>query len=909
MQSLASTPDNEWASVPPEEALRLLGTNIDGLSEEEAERRLKEHGLNKLTEKPSKSPLTLFLEQFKSILVVILLVAAGVSAYLAIAEGEPLTDTYVILVILMLNAVLGFVQEYRAEKAVEALKKMINPRSVTVRGGEERSIDSSLLVPGDIVKLEAGDRIPADLRVVESYNLMSDEAILTGESFPVAKSSEAVSEERSEKTCLLFMGTVLTSGRAISVVTRTGMKTVFGNIADMVQSTPDEEPPINRKVEVLGRQLGVISVALCILVFVMGFWIYNLPLEQTLLTAISLAVSAIPEGLPAVLTITMALGVAAIARQKAIVKKLASVETLGSTTVICSDKTGTITKNEMTVRRINLLYRQIEVTGSGYEPTGEYLQEKRRLQVSDDPLLELALRIGVQCNSSNLIKENDKWVVYGDPTEGALTVAGAKAGLKRMNCEDHKLLTEYSFDSIRKRMSVVYRLADGSLRSYVKGAPEELLRDCITLRDENETRPLAQMDREYFSTAMKQMAAEALRVIGLAYRDYPAGSPVPPIQEAEKGLTFLGLTGIIDPPREEAKEAIAVAKRAGIRPVMLTGDHVLTAKAIAKQVGILDHEAPNSVLVGDYIDELSDEQLDSIVDEIRVCARVSPQHKTRIALALKKRGHIVAMTGDGVNDAPALKAADIGVAMGIKGTDVTKEAATMILEDDNFATIVKAVEGGRRIYSNITKYVRLMLCANFDEFLLILATISLGLPVPFLPVQVLWINLVTDGLPAVALSNDPGEKGLMDRPPRDPREGLLDRFWVFIAFASLVAFVADFIPFYLVLGWTGDLSVARSVCVTSIVLFELALTFQVRSETLHIFSQGWEALTSNPSLLVAVVASLLLQMGALYYPPLSGVLKMVPLSLEQLGLTFAAAGSALLIVPRFFIKPQKIRKI
>jgi Ca2+-transporting ATPase len=902
---MASPPDKEWMHLPPEEALRLLGSNFDGLKEEEARRRLQKYGLNKLQETPPKSPIILFLEQFKSILVLILIIAAGVSAYLSYSEGEPFTDTYVILVVLVLNAILGFVQEYRAERAVEALKKLINPRSLVVRDGYEKSIDSSLLVPGDIVKLEAGDRVPADLRVIESYNLESDEAILTGESLPVAKSPEAVPEEQDEKTCMLFMGTVLTSGRTVAVVTQTGMKTAFGSIAGMVQSAPEEEPPINRKVEVLGRQLGAISVALCLLVFVMGFWVYHLPLEETLLTAISLAVSAIPEGLPAVLTITMALGVTAMAREKTIVKKLASVETLGSTTVICSDKTGTITKNEMTLRRINLLYRHIEVTGSGYEPKGEFIQENHALNVSEDPALELAVRIGVQCNSSNLIEEDGKWSIYGDPTEGALVVTGAKAGLKRVNEDAHKLLGEYSFDSNRKRMSVVYRLADGGLRSYVKGAPEGLLKNCASLQDEEKVRTLTQTDRDYFLASMRQMAEDALRVIGLAYRDYPPDTPLPSIEEAETGLTFVGLAGIIDPPREEAKEAIAVARRAGIRSVMLTGDHVLTARAIAKQVGILDHETPNAVLVGDYIDELTEEQLDSIVEEIRVCARVSPQHKTRIAQALKKKGHIVAMTGDGVNDAPALKAADIGVAMGIKGTDVTKEASDMILKDDNFATIVKAVEGGRRIYSNITKYVRLMLCANFDEFLLILATTSLGLPVPFLPIQVLWINLVTDGLPAVALSNDPGERGLMDRPPRDPREGLLDRYWVFIAFSALVSSAASIIPYYLVFQWTADPAVARSVCVTSIVLFELVLTFQVRSETRHVFSQGWEALRSNLSLLVAVVSSLLLQIGALYFPPLSGALKMTPLTLDQLVLSLISAAFALTIIPNLLIKKGK----
>jgi Ca2+-transporting ATPase len=898
-------PDNKLMSVPPAEALRLLETDIDGLTETEAQRRLQEYGLNKLQEQPSKSPLKLFLEQFQSILVIILIIAAGISAYLAVVEGEPLTDAYVILVILLLNAVLGFVQEYRAEKAVEALKKLITPRTIVYRDGEELSIESTQLVPGDIVKLEAGDRVSADLRVVESFNLGVDEAILTGESHPVEKSPDPVNEESNEKTCMLFMGTVVTAGRAVAVVTKTGMQTVFGGIANLVQTTVDEKPPINKKVETLGRQLGAISVILCIWVFVMGILIFKQPFEQTLLTAISLAVSAIPEGLPAVLTITMAIGVSAMARQKAIVKKLASVETLGSTTVICSDKTGTITKNEMTLRRLNLPYRHIEVMGSGYEPEGVFIQEAKELDTSKDEPLMLALKIGAQCNSASLTKEEGKWVVHGDPTEGALIVAAAKTGLQRVNDDDHKLVNENSFDSVRKRMSVIYRFSNGRLRSYVKGAPEELLRDSTMIYDEREVRTLTPVDREYFTSAMKQMAGDALRVIGLAYRDFPANQKETSIDESEKELTFVGLAGLIDPPRDEAKEAIATAKNAGIRTVMLTGDHALTAKAIATQVGILEHETPNSVLVGDYINELTEEQLDEIVDEIRVCARVSPQHKTRIANALKKKGHIIAMTGDGVNDAPALKAANIGIAMGIKGTDVTKEAADMILEDDNFATIVKAVEGGRRIYSNITKYARLMIAANFDEFLLILAVSSIGLPVPFLPIHVLWINLVTDGLPAVALSNDPGEKGLMRQSPRDPKEGLLDRFWRFIIIAALIAFIADFAAFWLVFGWTASPEVARSACVTSIVLFELLLAYQVRSETHHVFSQGLEALTSNFPLFISVALSLALQLLALYWYPLSSVLKFTPLSLEQLGVAVLSASAAFLIIPRLLIKPQK----
>ncbi|MBM3292800.1 HAD-IC family P-type ATPase, partial [Candidatus Bathyarchaeota archaeon] len=480
-------------TVHAEEALRLLGTGFDGLTEEEARSRLQQYGLNKLKEEKKKSVITLFLEQFKSILVIILIIAAIISGYLAIIEGEPLTDSYVILSVLILNAILGFIQEYRAEKAVEALKKLINPRSTVIRGGEERIIDSSELVPGDIVKLEAGDRVPADLRVVESFNLDVDEAILTGESLPVSKSCYPVPEFSDDQTCFIYMGTVLTSGRALTVVVYTGMSTVFGGIAGLVQSTSAEEPPINRKVETLGKQLGAISILLSLWIFITGSYIFMHPIEETLLTAISLAVSAIPEGLPAVLTITMALGVAAMAREKAIIKKLASVETLGSTTVICSDKTGTITKNEMTVRKIVLPYHLVDVTGSGYDPDGEFFHGDNVIEASNDESLNMSLRIGVQCNNASLIKEQNKWVISGDPTEGALVVAAVKAGLKKINNEEEKLLVEYSFDSNRKRMSVIYHNSSG-LTSYIKGAPEELLKDSIYIKEGKNIREISKKD-------------------------------------------------------------------------------------------------------------------------------------------------------------------------------------------------------------------------------------------------------------------------------------------------------------------------------------------------------------------------------------------------------------------------------
>lgn len=896
------TSTKPWHTYDTEKVIEALNTTQKGLTETEATKRLETFGLNKLKEDQKTSPISLFIGQFKSVLVLILFVAAAVSALLSVRHNEPLTDTYVILAVLLMNAILGFAQEYRAEQAVEALKKMISPKLIVLRDGEPQSIDTQFLVPGDVINLEAGERVPADCRILSSYSLEVDEAVLTGESNPVQKIDSKLPLDATEKTNILFMGTIVSRGRGTAVVTETGMSTIFGGIADMVMTIEEEAPPLKKKIETLGRQLGFISLALCVWVFILGVFVYQTPLEETLLTSISLAVSAIPEGLPAVLTITLALGMSAMAKQKAIVRRLASVETLGSTTVICSDKTGTITKNEMTVKKLAVCDRSIEISGIGYEPIGEFIENGSEIDLAQDENLILNLRIGVLCNSSTLSQTNG-WTIIGDPTDGALLVAGAKAGILKENQSD-AMVEEFPFESTRKRMSTIYRQEDGTQIAYVKGAPEEIIRDSVKILDHQEVRDITTEDRNRLITTVNQMANDAFRVIALAYKILPSSSTPLLVNEVETGLIFTGLAGMIDPPREEVHEAIRVAKEAGIRTVMLTGDHRVTAVAIARQVGIIGDGTADGIITGEEFNSLSDGELDDLVDTLRVCARVSPEHKLRVAQSLKRRDHIVAMTGDGVNDAPALKVADIGIAMGIKGTAVTREASDIVLEDDNFATIIRAVEGGRRIYANITKYIRLLLCANFDEFLMILVAISLGLPLPFLPIHVLWVNLVTDGLPAIALSVDPAEPGSMRRPPRDIREGLLSRFWVFIIVASLVAFVANFIPFYLVYAETGDISTARSVALTSIVFYELLLAYQVRSETKHVFNQGIGAITENPFLFASVVISALLQLVVLYIKPFNVIFKLSPLSLTHLGYCIISSCLVFLVMPGWLIKPR-----
>lgn len=907
-----------WHSTEIDGVLTALETSDNGISDEEAAKRLAEHGPNELQEEAGTKWYHILWEQFTSILVIVLIISAAVSGYLAIQEGEPMTDAYVILLIVVMNAILGFVQEYRAEQAVEALKAMVSPHVLVLRGGKEEDIDSKELVPGDIVLLEAGSRVPADCRLLEAANLEVDEAALTGESRPVTKRISLVDEDAGigDQKNMVFMGTVVTNGRAVAVVTETGMESQFGKIAGMVQAIDVEPPPLTVKMDKMGRQLIKISLVLTLFVFFVLWFVHDRTLEEVFMTSVSLAVSAIPEGLPAVLTITLALGTSRMARQKAIVRRLASVETLGSTTVICSDKTGTLTKNEMTATRLYSAGKVVEITGTGYQPEGEFLIDDVTVDPREDPDLEMLLRIGTLNNDSHIQQQNGNWVCYGDPTEGAFVVAAEKAGMgnKALN-EQYPRVSEIPFDSTRKRMTTVHKTSEGKLLAFVKGAPEMVLDRSVKILDGGE-RDITDADKTDNLRTMQDMAQDALRVLAMSYKELPDDYDLTALEvdKVEADLVFVGLVGMIDPAREEVPAAIRMAQQAGIRSVMVTGDHKITAVAIAKEIGILKEITDNAVLEGVEIEGLSDDQLDDVIEDVRVCARVSPEHKMRIAQSLKRLGHIVAMTGDGVNDAPALKAADIGVAMGIKGTDVTKEASDMVLEDDNFATIVQAIKGGREIYTNVTKYIRLMLAANFDEFLEITVTAALGLPVPFLPIHVLWINLVTDGLPALALSVDPPDPDIMKYPPRDPKEDILKRFWRFIVFAALVDFISDFIPFFwayisTIASTGGDFELAaataRTVAFTSIVFFEFFLAYQSRSETKHIFQLGLKGWTENKLLFVSVVIGLSLQFAILYIPALNEIFHVVPLTGIQLLVCFVGSLTAFLIVPQRLIPKRQ----
>ncbi|MFO8015645.1 MAG: calcium-transporting P-type ATPase, PMR1-type [Candidatus Woesearchaeota archaeon] len=824
------------------ETLKDLDTGRKGLSASEAKERLEKHGPNELEEKKGISPLRILLRQFSSPLIWILIGAVIISFLI----GEKI-DAAIILVILILNAIVGFIQEYRAEEAIKALKKMASLKATVIRDNKRQEIDTKMLVPGDMILLETGEKVPADARLIEASNLQTQEAALTGESNPVKKSLDVLEKNAGigDRKNMVYSGTMVTKGRGKAVVTGTGMKTEIGKIAHMIQTTESESTPLQQRMAHLGKWLGILTLIICGIVFLAGI-IRGEPLLDFFLVAVSLAVAAIPEGLPAVVTVSLALGVKRMVKRHALVRKLPSIETLGCTTVICTDKTGTLTHNQMTVRKIYVDNTTIDVGGSGYEPKGSFSEHTKTLST--------ILRIGALNNNSSMEEKDGEWKVIGDPTEGALIVSAEKLGL------DHELLNnkykrvdEIEFDSGRKRMTTIHEF-HGKRLCYVKGAPDVILGLCSHIEVNGKIRKLNKEDKRKILRMNEYYADNALRVLGFAYKELRKGEKK---KDYEKDLVFVGLQGMIDPPREEVKGSIEKCRRAGMKVVMITGDFKGTAVAIAKELGI-----PGKAVSGDELDDID---LSKEVSDIDIYARVNPEHKLRIVKALQNKGYVVAMTGDGVNDAPALKKADIGVSMGLSGTDVAKEASEMILTDDNFTSIVNAVEEGRGVYDNIKKFFAFLISGNIGEVMIIFLSILFGLPLPLTAVQILLINLVTDGLPAVALGADPFEPNAMERKPRPKNEPIYRNLSHFTIHYPVIMITVTLGLFYYIYTSTGNLAHAQTVAFLTIAAFEMYQAFASRSTRFSSFKVG---IFRNRWLVGAVLISVIISMAVIYVPAL-----------------------------------------
>lgn len=878
-----------WFERRRQEVIESLGTCADkGLDEQDAKQRLEQFGPNKLAAAGRTPPWKMFVNQFRDFMVLILLAATLVSGLL----GE-WADAITIMIIVIVNAILGFVQEFRAEKSMEALKALTAPEARVLRSGLERKIRAADLVPGDVVLLDTGDKVPADLRLLSISTMEVEESALTGESNPVKKrvANMAGQEEVNlgDTRNMAYMGTVVVRGRGKGVVVSTGMHTEMGNITRMIQEAEGDETPLQRRLEHLGKSLVVFCLGVCALVVVLGIW-RGEPMYHMFLAGVSLAVAAIPEGLPAIVTIALAIGVQRMIKRNAIIRRLPAVETLGCATVICSDKTGTLTENQITVRSVMVGNTLVKVSGEGYDPKGEFHFEGSR-----GAEFAKLLKCAALCNNAVLTKgevsvggllRNLKsgnlgrlWGINGDPTEGALMVMAAKGKLWRNELEKKELrIFEAPFDSDRKRMSVVYQNQTGALTGYVKGAPDIMLGLCTHIYRDGRVVPLGDHTREEILKRNSDMAKDALRVLALAYSEIPPLAPGTELTEeaVENNLVFLGLAGMIDPPRPAAIHAIQTCRRAGIRTVMITGDHQLTAQAVAKELGLLT--TASKVLTGAQLDKLDDQELQEEAEQTSVYARVTPKHKLRIVRALKRNGHVVAMTGDGVNDAPAVKEADIGIAMGKSGTDVTKEASDMVLADDNFKTIAAAIEEGRAIYNNIRKFIRYLLSCNVGEVLVMFLAVLMGMPLPLVPIQILWMNLVTDGLPAMALGVDPVEKDIMYRRPRDPQESVFSDglSWRIMGTGTLFA-IGTLIAFAIGL-MMGPVELARTMAFNTIVFFQLFFVFSCRSEHHSILEVG---LFGNPQLVVAVLISASLQLAVNYIGFLQPIFHTVPLELKH----------------------------
>jgi len=836
-----------------------LQTNIKtGLSTKLADERRKKVGRNELSEGEKQSAILLFFSQFKDFMVLVLLAATLISGLL----GEYI-DAVAIMVIVLINGFLGFIQERKAEKSLQALKDLSAPKITVLRDGRWMKLDSKDAVPGDILKLSSGDRVGADMRIIVSNDLEIEESALTGESIPAQKHSDPILDENpslGDLNNMAFMGTLVTRGNGIGVVTATGMNTAMGKIAGMIQTAATIMTPLQRRLDQLGKILITVALLLTVAVVLAGIF-HGHDVYTMFLAGVSLAVAAIPEGLPAIVTVALSLGVQRMIRKNAIVRKLPAVETLGCASVICSDKTGTMTQNKMTVTHLWGGGKTWTVTD-----TGEFSTVGKNIEVDKEKTLYQLLTFGTLCNNAEIKITGQEMLVEGDPTEGALLLAGAKAGIdkKALLEKQFSVEKEYPFDSARKMMSVIVKGPSGDRFVITKGAPDVLSLKSNTILWEGKQKALSDHLLQEVNGAIKQLASMALRTISIAYK--PLKGPIPErAEEIEQNLTLIGLQGMIDPPRPEVKAAVAECKQAGIKTVMITGDHVDTACAIAKQLGILaKDEGDSAVMDGRRLNELSAKELESVVDNIHVFARVSPEHKLKIVNALQNKGHIVAMTGDGVNDAPAIKAADIGIAMGITGTDVAKEASSLILLDDNFATIKVAIKEGRNIYENIRKFIRYLLASNVGEILVMLFAMLMSMPLPLVPIQILWVNLVTDGLPAMALGLDQPEENVMQRNPRHPKEGVFARRlgWKILSRGFLIG-VVTLAAFVIVFHRDpSDLPYAQTIAFATLVMAQLIHVFDCRSE-ISIFSRNP---FGNKYLVWAVVSSALLMLVVIYVP-------------------------------------------
>jgi Ca2+-transporting ATPase len=859
----------KWWYIKKEDVAGKLVTDINrGLVSDEITKRLSQYGPNQLDEKQGRSPIALFFDQFKDFIIWVLIVAALVSGFL-----QEWVDALAIICIVIINAILGFIQEYRAEKSLAALKKMSSPSSKVIRDGQQQVIPSEEIVPGDLIDLEAGDHIPADGRIVYATgNFSTHEASLTGESTSVDKITGHLEKEDTplaDRINMVYLGTSVVSGKGRAIITSTGMKTELGKIAGLIQGIEDNTTPLQKKLEEFGKIIVYISFFLVGVIFLMGY-LRGEELLNLFLTAVSLAVAAIPEGLPAVVTIALALGVQRMVKRHCLIRKLPSVETLGCTSVICSDKTGTLTKNEMTVQVLYQGGEYFTISGIGYAPSGDFLHQDKKISPDEYPGLIRLLTGSVLCNGAQLTNDEGAYHIIGDPTEGALLTAAAKAGLNKTTLEEkYPFYEELPFDSDRKQMTIL-RNKGNSHVAFVKGAPDILLSNCTSVEVNQKVSPLDKNSREGIMKATAGLADKAMRVLAVAYREMDTVPEKPDAADIESELTFLGLIAMIDPPRPEVKVAMQECRSAGIRSVMITGDHINTAVAIARDLGF--YEKDSLAYTGEELDLLTEEEFRHNLDKTVVYARVSPEHKMRIVKAWRDKGEIVAMTGDGVNDAPALKEADIGVAMGITGTDVTKEVSEMVITDDNFASIVAAVEEGRGIFDNIRKFIHYLLSCNVGEILVMFVSSLLLLPVPLLPIQILWINLVTDGLPALALGVDPVNKKIMQLPPRLKNEAVVTRQMgiliiaqgIFIAFCSLLAF-------WLVLHVENEgIERARTACFIVLSCSQLFHSFNCRSTRDSIFTLGF---FTNTKLIWATLISFVLQISVVYIPAFQVIFK------------------------------------